>query len=304
MIEQPKNDGREGLPQPRAFKNLTFANFLDGMTVTTVIIIFISVAMLYLTNISIDLNMSWKDFGYEAIILYIFTVTINLLSRSVAKRKGRETEAHGKAYAEVEKQENEIIEKGLRGREGEYCRQWEEEELRYTRQALLSSAGISIDDFEKHYLKYSVKELKRKVTDGTLTEFQFKVVRKARRIRRLKYDERYLSTALRTGRRVSPAGEINTAKYERFRTVQYLVTAMLGVCVSASLALDIIANPTFGTVVMCIIKILTILISSIAGIIGGYKLTAEMETAELNRKAVEQKNFLKWCEEVKKEEAA
>ena len=43
-------------------------------------------------------------------------------------------------------------------------------------------------------------------------------------------------------------------KFERFRTVQYLVTAMLGVCVSAPLALDIIVNPTFGTVVMCKIK--------------------------------------------------
>ena len=102
---------------------------------------------------------------------------------------------------------------------------------------------------------------------------------------------------MKTGRRVSPAEVINTAKYENFRTVQYLFTALIGVCISASIALDIISEPTFGTVVMCIIKILTILISAVAGMIGGYRLTAEMETTELLRKAAEQKDFIIWCSE-------
>lgn len=294
MIEEQERDINivNEKPMPR---NKSFSKLLDGMTVSTVIIIFIAVAMLYLTNISVDLNMSLKDFGYEAVILYIFTVTINFLSRSVAKRKGRETKGHRKAYEQVELLENEIIEMGLRGREGEYCRCWEEEELHFTRQTVLSSAGISIFDFEKTYLKYSDKELRSRSNEFGLTDYQLKVIKKARRIKRLKYDERYLSANLKIGRRISPANEINTSRFERFRTVQYLITALLGVCVSASLALDIIADPTFGTVVMCIIKIITILISAIAGIIGGYKLTAEMETAELTRKAAEQKNFLKWC---------
>ena len=105
-----------------------------------------------------------------------------------------------------------------------------------------------------------------------------------------------MSESLSTGRRVAPDGDINTAKYERYRTVRYLVTALAGVCVSASMVLNIISNPTLGTVVMCLIKIITILVSAIAGMIGGYKLTADMETAELQRKAVEQKNFIVWCE--------
>lgn len=280
-------------------KNVSFAGLLDGMTITSVVIIFISVALLYLTNISIDLNMSWKDFGYEAVILYIFTVTINFLMRSVAKRKGRETKEHTKAFALVEILENEIIVKGLRGREGEYCRKWEADELRHARKAILSSAGVDIDKFEGEYVKYSENELKAKREALGLTELQVAVIKKAKRVRQLRYNERYLSTSLKTGRRVSPSGEINTSRYERWRTVQYLLTALIGVCVSASLALNIIADPSFGTVVMCIIKIITILISAIAGMIGGYRLTAEMETAELNRKAVEQKNFLKWCEETK-----
>ena len=31
--------------------------------------------------------------------------------------------------------------------------------------------------------------------------------------------------------------------------------------------------------------------------LGGYKLTVDMETAELTRKAAEQKNFIKWCDD-------
>ena len=306
MIES-SDSGLNKVRTKHLIKNKSFSKLLDGMTISTVIIILIAVAMLYLTNITVDLNMSWKDFGYEAAILYIFTVTINFLSRSIAKRKGRETEEHKKAYGQVEILENEIIEKGLRGKEGEYCRAWETEELRFTREALLSSAGLNVSDFEKIYIKYSNKELKKiyikysnkELTENkaelALTDFQLKVIKKVRRIKRLNYDERYLSTNIKVGRRVSPAGEINTSKFERLRTVQYLITALFGVCLSASLALDIIVDPTFGTVVMCIIKILTILISAVAGMIGGYKLTAEMETAELSRKSAEQKNFLKWC---------
>ncbi len=294
MIEQEGNE-----TAPVVYKRVsgkTFSHIIDGVTVTTIILILVSVALLYLTNISVDMNMSWKDFGYEAVILYIFTVAINLLSRSVAKRRGRETKQHAEALAEVNRLESLIIDKGLRGLERDYCRQWEDEELYNQRRKILSSARIDIKLFENTYIKYSNRELKAKRGELELTEYQLKVIVKAKRIRRLKYDERYLSANLKEGRRLSPTNEINSAKYEKIHTVRYLITAFAGVCISASLALDIIANPTFGTVVMCIIKIITILISAVAGMIGGFRLTAEQEAAELLRKAAEQKNFIKWCE--------
>ena len=128
MIEEPKLQD----PAPVVFKRTgskTFARMLDGVTITTILLIFVSVALLYLTNISVDMNMSWKDFGYEAVILYIFPVAINLLARSVAKRRGRETKPHVEAQKAVTDNENEIISKGLRGLERDYCRKWEEEEL-------------------------------------------------------------------------------------------------------------------------------------------------------------------------------
>lgn len=284
----------------RPLKNRTFANVIDTATISTVVFLFVAVVLLYLTNISVDMDMSLKEFGYEAVILYIFTVTINFLTRSIAKRKGKEVKAHVEAYAEVEKNEKEIIDKGLRGFESEYCRNWEEQELRDARKRLLSFAGVDVTRFEGIYVKYSKAELKVKREELGLTEFQLKTVMKAKRIKRLRYDEEYLSASLKEGRRVSPAGGLNTVRFERIRTVQYLLTAFAGVCVSASLVLDIIAEPTFGTVVMCIIKLVTILISAIAGMLGGYKLTAEMQTQELLRKAVEQKNFIKWCESTKK----
>lgn len=273
----------------------TFSHVIDGFTISTIIIIFIAVAMLYLTSIALDMDMDIKDLSFEAAILYVFTIVINFLSRSLTKRKGRETKEHKEAVAKLQKQEDEIIQNGLRGREREYCRQWEENELRDARAKVLLSAKIEVGKFENEYLKFSGKELKAKKEELGITDYQLKIINKARRIKRLKYDERYLTTALKTGRRVSPTGEFNSVKYERWRTVKYLFTSLIGVLLSASITLDIISDPTFSTVVMCIIKIVTILVSAISGMIGGYKLTAEMETAELNRKAVEQKNFIIWC---------
>lgn len=295
-------ENRETEAAPEVFRRVskkTFSHFLDGVTIITIGLIFVSVALLYLTNISVDMNMTWKDFGYEAVILYIFTVAINLLSRSVAKRRGRETKQHAEALKAVNDLEEQIIESGLKGLERDYCRRWEDEELRDARRKILASARIDLEAFETLYLKYSCKELKAKGRELGLTEYQVKVVSKAKRVRRLRYDERYLSANLKERRRISPTDEINSAKYERIHTVRYLITAFAGVCISASIALDIIADPTYGTVVMCIIKIITILISAVAGMIGGFKLTSEQETAELMRKAAEQKNFIKWCEREK-----
>ncbi len=295
MIEEQKMQEAVPVVFKRAGSK-TFTRMLDGVTITTILLIFVSVALLYLTNISVDMNMSWKDFGYEAVILYIFTVAINLLARSVAKRRGRETKPYEAARKAVNDNEDEIISKGLRGMERDYCRDWEEAELRDSREKVLSSVRLSVDVFESEYIKYSNKELKDKQQELRLTDYQLKVIRKAKRIRRLRFDEKYLSANMKVRRRVSPTGEINTSQYEKLHTLKYLFTAFAGVCVSASLALDVIANPTFGTVVMCVIKIVTILISAVCGMMGGYKLTAELETAELLRKAVEQKNFIKWCE--------
>ncbi len=295
MIEEQKMQEAVPVVFKRAGSK-TFTRMLDGVTITTILLIFVSVALLYLTNISVDMNMSWKDFGYEAVILYIFTVAINLLARSVAKRRGRETKPYEAARKAVNDNEDEIISKGLRGMERDYCRDWEEAELRDSREKVLSSVRLSVDVFESEYIKYSNKELKDKQQELRLTDYQLKVIRKAKRIRRLKFDEKYLSANMKVRRRVSPTGEINTSQYEKLHTLKYLFTAFAGVCVSASLALDVIANPTFGTVVMCVIKIVTILISAVCGMMGGYKLTAELETAELLRKSVEQKNFIKWCE--------
>ena len=295
MIEEQKMQEAVPVVFKRAGSK-TFTRMLDGVTITTILLIFVSVALLYLTNISVDMNMSWKDFGYEAVILYIFTVAINLLARSVAKRRGRETKPYEAARKAVNDNEDEIISKGLRGMERDYCRDWEEAELRDSREKVLSSVRLSVDVFESEYIKYSNKELKDKQQELRLTDYQLKVIRKAKRIRRLKFDEKYLSANMKVGRRVSPTEEINTSQYEKLHTLKYLFTAFAGVCVSASLALDVIANPTFGTVVMCVIKIVTILISAVCGMMGGYKLTAELETAELLRKSVEQKNFIKWCE--------
>lgn len=288
------NETQPALPL-KPIRSKTFSNIIDGATISTIVFLFIAVVLLYLTNITVNMGMGWKEFGYEAIILYIFTVTINFLMRSIAKRKGSETEAHIKAYEEVSKLESEIIDKGLRGFERAYCSEWEESELRNARKSVLSSARVDIKDFEETYLKYSNRELKRRRSEFKLTEGQLKIIRKAKRIKRLHYSEKYLTASLKGWRRVSPTGEINSAKCERVRTIQYLVTSFAGVCVSASLALEIISEPTFGTIVMCIIKIVTVLISAIFGMTGGYKLTAEIQTYEYLRKAIEQRNFIKWC---------
>ena len=112
----------------------------------------------------------------------------------------------------------------------------------------------------------------------------------------MKYDESYLSVYDRNGRRISPSGGIKTKTVVRLQTVQTLFTTALTSVFSVSMALDIIADPSFATVVTCLVKIVIILGFGAWGMVGGYNMSAVRETDELGAKADEQERFMKWCE--------
>lgn len=274
-------------------KNKNFQDFVDGITLTAIAALIVVVIMLYVTTISFGTDFSLEQIGFEGLILYFATVSISLLSRSFSRRKGRNTAQFIAAYEKVEANNQTIIDDGYSARASEYCRKWEDTELRSARTKVLSCVGIAVEEFESKYIKYNKKELKERYPE--LSADELKTIAAAKRVKRLKYDESYLTVSDKVYGRHSPSGGFKTRTVDKIDTARMLLTTAIASAFSASLILEVVADPSWSTVVACAIKVIMIIIFGVFGMVGGYNLSAVRETRELNEKADEQARFIKWC---------
>ncbi len=295
MLKEPK-DEKQSMNFNYPKRQRAFQDFVDGITLTVVGILLIVIFMVSMTNIAFNADIDLKDFGTQVFVLYFCTVSVNLLLRSYGRRKGRGTQPWKDAKKRVEENNEQILSLGFSGLIFDYCRQWENKELESVQLRILSCAGIGLSEFKEKYMKYSARELRENFPD--LTKLQIKLIRKAARAKRLRYNERYLEVAEKRNRaRVSPSGAYTSTEVTIFQTIKVIVSALVTSLFSASLVLEIIAEPTFATVVACFVKIVMLLIFSAYGLVNGYQLTSTREPEEMNVKANEQKRFMQWCEE-------
>lgn len=276
-------------------KNITFQGVMDGITLTAVAVLLVVVFLVYMTQISLAADFSWKDITTEGALMYACTVSIYLLLRSFSIRKGRLTPDYKKAAEQIETNNDTIVSKGYAKKTAEYCREWEDEELKNTRTHILADAGIDYKDFVEKYCKYDKEELAKAFPD--LTEYQKKIIGLAQKVKRLNYDESYLSVYDKQGKRQSPSGGMRVKIYNRWKTIQILVTSAVSSFFTVSLASEIIADPSLATVVICLVKVMVIIIFGVWGMVGGYQLSSVREVTEMKAKADEQRRFIKYCEQ-------
>jgi len=300
MLTENNNDFKPEPSRIERFKSSkSFSVFLDGVTLFVVGVLVIIVAMLYFTQIGINTGATIAEVGFEFAILYGATVAIYMLLRSFARRKGRATEGYAAAFKTIESNTDKIISTGAAAHISEYCREWEESELDNTRERILADVGIPLADFKRNYVRLTKKEIR--AAFPKLSKIERKTIERAKKIKRLKYNENYLSVYDKRGHRRSPSQFVSTKTLERLKVVQVLITTAISLIFGVTIALDVITNFTFATVVMCLIKIAVILASGVMGMIGGYNMTSNAEVEEMKIKAKEQDRFMKWVTELAKQ---
>lgn len=285
---------REFVPVLRPTRSHSFAGLLDGITLTVAAILIVVIFMAYMTHITVDSGAGWRELGLNSALMYICTVSFYLLLRSFSNRKGKLTENYKKARERVEMNNNKIVQSGYARRTKEYCRAWEDAELDGAREHVLADAGIKLEEFNEKYRQYTKKEILAKFPD--LSEYQVQTILRAKKVKRLKYDESYLSVYDKHGRRVAPSGGLKARGVKRIQTATTFFTTALSSLFSVYIAFEIIADPSFATVVTCLIKIVIILGFGAWGMIGGYNLSAVREVEEMGEKADEQERYMKWCD--------
>lgn len=293
MISEKNNESIEEVK--RSFKRARpFEEYLNGISLAVVGFLILFIFMAYMTRITVGADFSWLDVGIQTAILYTCTVSINLILRSYGKRKGRHTKEWEDARLTVEENNRRMVNEGYTRHISTYCRKWEDEDLLDTQKHILADVGLTVEEF-KTYAPYSVKELRKRIP--TLTEVQLKAIGRARRKRRLHYHESYLSVNTREEwHRTAPSGGITAKTIGRLQTLRTLFTSAITSVFAVAIVCELIADPSFATVVTCLIKVVLTLVFGVIGLHSGYTLSYEKEVAELKSKADEQVRFMKWCE--------
>ena len=210
------------------------------MTLTAIAAMLIVIFMVYLTSVKINTNVSVRDITVSGVLMYACTVSIYMLLRSFANRKGRASKAFAAVWETIEKNAVYIVENGLAGMVREYCRKWEEAEHNEARRRALADCGISLEKYLAEYAKYSRREIKKNFSD--LTEYQRATILRVKKIKRLHFDESYLSVFENYGHRVAPSGGFTVRKRRKLQTIQTFFTTAISSLFSAYLALEIIAD--------------------------------------------------------------
>lgn len=273
-------------------------------TVMLLVVGFIIAFMLMVAFVHINVNakVDLLEVTYQTALLYFCTVTVHIILRAYARRKGRETQKWKDAKAEVEKNGRKIVELDLVKKTSEYCRAWEDFDVNSLRERILKEVGLSLRDFNAYFNKYSLKEIKKNFQD--LTKGQLRALKRAKRVKRLHYDENYLSAKQRIAtHRRSPSGGIKSNTAVKIQTAELLLTCGVTSIFLVHMSADLILHFSYATVVICVVKLLMLAIFGAFGMYGGYKFSSVREVAEMEDRADEQRRFFRWCGEQNTEES-
>lgn len=292
---------REELPKKseesrKSERKSAFTCVIDALTLSAVFVILIVVALAYITEIKPLGSVDYKKIGMQAILLYACTVSSILLMRSYGRRKGEQTESFVAVKEKVRANAERIIERGFNVYVYKYCRSWEDNDLATEQRKALQNVGVTLEEYREKYCKYDKRELVRMFP--SLTKAQIKGILQAKKIKRLTYDENYLLAKERRTNilRFSPSGGLTSNGVNILEVVRTFGTAAVTSVFSVSFVLEIIENPTYETIVACLIKITCIIVSAIFGMINGYRFSSVRKTAEMESLAKEQEEFILYCE--------
>lgn len=294
-----RDDREERIPEEKQKRKVSFSDGLDITVIVLVVGLVIAVILAFLAEFVIGAEIDLKEVGIDTGIVAACTISIYLLLKSFAQRRGRKTEVWLAAQARQNEQSGEIVKKNYARYAAEYCREWENERLERRQKQVLTEANISFKDFRELYCACSKEELNAKYPD--LTEFQRKTILKAKRIKRIRYDERYLLTSVqeKSRREYSPSGGFTTGQLNIADNIRTVITTVLTSLFSASILQEVIFNPTKEAVIKLFVKLAVIFVFSALAMVKGYQFSTVKEVREMNAKSDELENFKNWCGEKK-----
>ncbi len=275
---------------------------IDTVQSVAIVFIFLFVIVTYFVNFRFDLNLSIKDLTINCIWFLVGNYAIGILCKSVARSKGRETEAYKNAQEKCEKSIAELNESGVSPRVPGYCEQRVKNMVKKQRSHILGYAGIAFEEYMEKYLGKSKREILRDYPDAVFTKTQMQAIKKCNHIRVGNYNPDFLLVfEADLTQNKAPSEMYDTKKANSINNVTSLFSSIFSALFACSIAYDFVFNFSAALVFMVIIKVVMILINIAFKFRFGWGIAAQ-EAKQNELRASEAKACMEWCKTNPKEE--
>lgn len=292
------------IPEEKKPMNVTIVNreksagaFVDVLLTVLVVVIVFALTASYFIVFDAEIGLNLKQLTLNTLWFAIGTVSVGLLTKKIAKNKGRET----KRYEDSEKQANEAIRKineeiGA-DKVSEYCKKITDKTVERCRKYYLSDVGISVKDYEEKYLGKGRRTLLGMLKRKEITAEQYKAIRHCDRLKIKAYDPNFiLSFRSEIDSNKTPSSMYNTEREDAANTAKSVISTLLSSLFVCTLTSNILYDFSKAAIIGAITKIVMILVTISFKASFGWNIAAkEMKRNEL--RASEAEACKKWCRE-------
>ena len=264
--EKPRNLG-EVIEQTTAKKKKLMRGVLNNTGIFVGIFIIFVVIVVFTTDIKLTSVFDWTALGLSFFVLLFcaFSMYVNCSDSGI--KAGRASDTYNAAKVTYDELKKEIVERKMQGRLPEFCRYYIEEELRNTRNSLLTEVGIDFATYQERYVGKDKAALEQLTT---LSKSQIAAILAANNVKPIKLTPEMILKRGRGASQRQPLGMLPEKKRGMDYGVKFIKTSLTSILL-AVIGLDVIISPSWAMFAACLLKLFPVVLNGFMGYKSGYE---------------------------------
>lgn len=207
------------------------------------------------------------ELGMDFLTLLFLSYSMYVDCSDSGMRAGLQSETYRAGIAAYETLKKHVIDTGIQGYLGKFCRYYVEREHRLARTAVLAVAGISYQEYIDSYVG---KDKETIMCDSMLSAAQKKAIVKANKIAPIRLTPEMIMKRGRSSHRRAPLGITPEFKKGFNFGTKFVSTLLISLGMSM-IVLEAVSEPTWEIVATCCLKLLAVALNGFNGYKFGYE---------------------------------
>ena len=264
--DKPRNLG-EVIEQTTAQKKKILRGVLNNTGIFVGIFIIFVVIVVFTTDIKLTSVFDWTALGLSFFVLLFCAFSMYLNFSDSGIKAGRTSDTYIKSKAAYDELKKEVIDRKMQGRLPEFCRFYIEEELRNTRNSLLTEVGIDFAEYQECYVGKDKVALEK---IPSLSKSQIEAILSANNIKPIKLTPEMILKRGRGASQRKPLGMQPEKKRGVDYGIKFVKTCLTSVLL-AVIGLDVIVSPSWAMFAACLLKLFPVVLNGFMGYKSGYE---------------------------------
>lgn len=264
--QKPSNTMGEYIERSNNFKKKVGRSILSNSGLFVSVFIVMLVIVVFTTNISLTTFAEVATLGLTFFVLLFCSYTMYINCSDSGMKAGRQSTLYIEASNKYTGLRTKITAKKIQGRLPEFCRYYIEEELKSTRNSILTEVGI---DYKVYQEKYIGKDKDTLENDESLSKTEVAAIIRANNTQPIVLTSDMILKCGRGGGRGAPLGMKPTTK----KWINYgikFATTLLTCFFTGAIVLDAVTDFSWATFAELCLKLSTVVLNGFMGYKMGY----------------------------------